>query len=84
MSTARAAWREVREGVDQGAFLLSLFELPLKSSTEAQSRAAFIQSLTLEIINPLTALKVRVVYAGLAPLSHRITGNSGKDSQADS
>ncbi|KAI0085663.1 hypothetical protein BDY19DRAFT_964989 [Irpex rosettiformis] len=41
MSTARAAWREVRDGADQ----------------EAQSRAAFIQSLTIEIINPLTALK---------------------------
>ena len=58
--TSRAAWNEIRDNVERGAIQHgSRQDLRLTSVLETQARQAFLNTLTLDIINPLTALKVR-------------------------
>ena len=58
--TSRAAWNEIRDNVERGAIQHDSWQdLRLTSVLETQARQAFLNTLTLDIINPLTALKVR-------------------------
>lgn len=57
--TSRAAWSEVRDNVERGTSQYNLQQdLRLISVLETQARQAFLDTLTTDIINPLTALKV--------------------------
>lgn len=62
LSTTRSAWNEVRDNVERGVLILDLVYtriLSLISSIlEAQVREAFCSTLTSDVINPLTVLKV--------------------------
>jgi hypothetical protein len=59
LSTTRSAWNEVRDNADRGPFS---FPLSIHAPTplpESQARQAFLSTLTVDVINPLTSLKVR-------------------------
>jgi hypothetical protein len=57
--TSRTAWNEVRDNVERGTSQHNLQQdLRLISVPETQARQAFLNTLTIDIINPLTALKV--------------------------
>lgn len=58
--STRKVWDEVRDNVDRGTCTIT-YPLILvdRDSAEADTRKAFMESLTVEVINPLVALKVR-------------------------
>ena len=60
-NTVRTAWVEVRDNVDRGASHTSSIDISDTQRTwpEAETRVAFIASLSSEVITPLVALKVR-------------------------
>ncbi len=56
--TSRATWNEVRDNVERGTSQHNLQgELRLTIVLETQARQAFLNTLIVDIINPLTALK---------------------------
>ena len=75
LSTVRGAWAEVVENVDRGAYeeLLNRgFAQYAMQLAEAQTRQALCSTLTSDIINPLTSLKVKFNhYACVLPIEMR-------------
>jgi hypothetical protein len=78
--TSRAAWNEVRDNVERGTSQHNLQQdLRLISVLETQAREAFLNTLTIDIINPLTALKVSdALLAGLAILDSSLSKRKRK------
>ncbi len=59
--STRRAWDEIRDNVDRGArVVVCLLIFVDGDPAEADTRKAFMESLTVEVINPLISLKVRV------------------------
>jgi hypothetical protein len=84
--TSRAAWSDVRDNVERGTSQHHLQQdLKLISVLETQARQAFLNTLTVDIINPLTALKVNdAVLAGLGILDSNLSkGNARPHTKAD-
>lgn len=62
LSTTRKAWNEVRDNIERGGSVdvsSDVLSLPSPNSTEAQTRQAFLATLTIDVVQPLTTLKVR-------------------------
>lgn len=72
--TSRTAWNEVRDNVERGTSQHNLQQdLRLICVLETQARQAFLNTLTIDIINPLTALKVNdALLAGLGFLDSNL------------
>ena len=60
-STIRQVWSEIRDGVERGMDPTSCYSRCwlIFSTPEAQSRLAFLQAMNVDVIVPLTNLKVR-------------------------
>jgi hypothetical protein len=78
--TSRAAWSDVRDNVERGTSHHNLQQDPkLISDLETQARQAFLNTLTVDIINPLTALKVNDAFlAGLGILDSNLSKRKRK------
>lgn len=78
--TSRAAWSEVRDNVERGTSQHNLQQdLRFISVLETQVRQAFLNTLTIDIINPLTALKVNdKLLAGLDILDSNLSKRKHK------
>lgn len=78
--TSRTAWNEVRDNVERGTNQHNLEQdLKLISVPETQARQAFLNTLTIDIINPLTALKVGdALLAGLGILDSNLSKRKHK------
>lgn len=59
LTTARSAWREIVDGIERGKGHSRLLGTSQTCATEAQTREAFLTSLTTDVVNTLSALKVR-------------------------
>jgi hypothetical protein len=72
--TSRATWNEVRDNVERGTSQHNLQrELRLTIVLETQAREAFLNTLTVDIINPLTTLKASdELLAGLGILGSNL------------
>ena len=60
LTTTRRAWFEIRDTVERGqpiALLYYTFSHPADDA-EAQARSAFLATLTADVVQPLTSLKV--------------------------
>jgi len=79
-NTSRAAWSEIRDNVERGTSQHNLQQdLRLISVLETQARQAFLNTLTIDIINPLTALKVNdALFAGLGILDSNLSKRKRK------
>jgi hypothetical protein len=59
LNTTRRAWNEVRDNIERGRFSDWNRSHPtLTINTEAQTRQAFLSTLTVDVVQPLTSLKV--------------------------
>lgn len=83
-TTLRHVWSEVRDGVERGTREDILrCSHKLTAHKEAQSRQAFLSALTVDVINPILALKVRTSCKHLRWISHQFDiGNTRSDSEA--
>jgi hypothetical protein len=59
LNTARSAWNEIKDNVERGTIpcfkgCFQIFSLP----AETQTRQAFLNTLTIDVVNPLASLKV--------------------------
>lgn len=84
--TSRTAWNEVRDNVERGMNQHNLQQdLGFTSVLETQARQAFLNTLTIDIINPLTALKVSDgILAGLGIVGSNLSkGNARPHTKAD-
>jgi hypothetical protein len=75
MTTTRRAWNEVRDNIERGQLTDWIWFHPtLTIYTEVQTRQAFLATLTVDVVQPLTTLKVRYMrYTLLNPGDAGIT-----------
>lgn len=85
-NSSRVAWNEIRDNVERGMAQYNPKYDPRPTSViETQARQAFLNTLTVDVINPLTTLKVNKNYFSLDRVPLVLTypkGNAGSHTKA--